>query len=195
MQLEVFYETMRHLHPLPPAERHAAFADLHRQALAEYTGAVSRLDAAGAACPSSDGRSLAAVIGHIAEWERFMILSCGEMLAGVEKPQMLHGLRGWLAPDGTAQAFENIDDFNAFQLARQISLPWAEIQSTALSAASTLYALFTTPGLLDAARLEGTAPARQRMPDGTKLPMRAGWVIWWIVIEHEAAEHAADLGI
>lgn len=195
MEMKLFYETMRRLHPLPPTERHAAFADLHHQALAEYSGAVSRLDVASAARPSSDGRSLAAVIGHIAEWDRFMILACGEMLAGVEKPQMLHGLRGWLAPDGTTQAFKNIDDFNAFQLVRQSSLPWQEIQTTALSAARTLYSLFTTPGLLDAARLEGTAPARQRLPDGTILPMRAGWVIWWIVIEHEAAEHAADLGI
>lgn len=62
----------------------------------------------------SDGRTLAQVVGHIAEWERFTILAVGEIIAGVHWPRIMN-LSGYVEPDGQVREFTSVDAFNDYQ--------------------------------------------------------------------------------
>ena len=84
---------------LPPQERHRRLAALHADVVAGYARAVQAIDAEGGARPGPDGRSVAQVIGHIAEWDRYGILAAGEMLAGVLWPRIMASA-GFIEPDG-----------------------------------------------------------------------------------------------
>jgi hypothetical protein len=52
----------------------------------------------------SGGLTIAQVVGHIAEWERFTILAAGEIMAGVQWPRIMT-LSGYVEPDGRGQDF------------------------------------------------------------------------------------------
>lgn len=193
MKPEYFYPAVQAALKEDPASRRCAFSTLHAKVLAEYTGAVQALDAASAARVSSDGRTLKQVVGHIMEWDRYMIQAVGEMLSGIADPQMM-SLRGYHELDNSTQDFDSIDDFNARQAKKQPSLAWDEIQTGAVEYARVLYTLFSTDGLMDPLRLEKTKASMIAFPDGSKIPSTVGWQLWMVVIEHEGIEHAADLG-
>ena len=193
-----FYERVIGAAAQPPAERHARLAKLHSEVLAEYLAAVQALPEEQAAQPAggADGRSLVQVVGHIAEWERFAILSAGDILAGLAHPRMITSVDGYLDAAGQAQAFAGIDDFNEYQAAQYAGRPWAETQALALDTAFTLHALFTQPHLLTAERLERTRPFRKRLQNGLVVrDVAMGWNLWITVLEHAAVEHAADLSM
>jgi len=179
---------------MPPVERHAAMAELHGQALLAYQAAISSMDAQRAAQTSTDGRSLLQVVAHITEWERYMLLAAGELLAGVKNLQMM-ALKGWVEPDGSVHTFASIDHFNARQVERHTATPWEQIQAQALQTSSALLAVFTHPDLITPDLLEATAPDEMRGPDGVVVPVTSGWLLWHITIEHAVVEHAADLGL
>jgi hypothetical protein len=199
MNADEFYQRIReHLHQ-PPLERHAALAQLHTEIVTEYLMAIRGITDEEAARPvqlGTETRNLAQVVGHIAEWERFTILSAGDMLADLRHPRMVTSLDGYVEPDGRVVSFASVDEFNAYQAAKHADCTWPQIQEMALATAATLHILFTHPHLLSAERLERTLPFRKRLPDGTKIENVAlGWILWTIVLEHEAVEHAAELGM
>ena len=194
MNAERFYQRVTTACGLRPAERHARLAALNAEVVAAYLAAVQDITAQRAAEPAADGRSVQQVVGHIAEWERFGILSAGDILAGLLHPRMITTLDGFLEPDGNAPAFASIDAFNAYAAARHAAQPWAETQALALDTALTLSALFCEPNLLSAARLEKTLPFRKRLQNGAVIrDIAMGWNLWLTMLEHEAVEHAADL--
>jgi hypothetical protein len=58
----------------------------------------------------------------------------------------------------------------------------------------TFYALFATPNLLTAEKLERTKPHRKILRNGEVLDETTmGWCMWVIYLDHEAVEHAAEL--
>lgn len=192
MKPEHFYPAIQAALESEPAVRHLRFSTLHAEVLVEYTGAVRGIDTSTAARVSSDGRTLQQVVGHIMEWDRYMIQAAGEMLSGVANPQMM-SLQGYHLPDNSTQDFDSIDDFNARQAEKQLKQTWPEIQMQVLDYSEVLYTLFSTPGLLDATHLEATAPTTISLPGGVKLASTVGWQLWMVVIEHEGVEHADDL--
>jgi hypothetical protein len=199
MNADEFYQRIReHLHR-PPLERHAALAQLHTEIVTEYLMAVRGISDEDAVRPVQLGgeiRNLAQVVGHITEWERFAILGAGDILADLHQPRMVRNLDGYVEPDGRGIPFASIDEFNAYQAAKHADCTWPQIQEMALATAATLHILFTHPHLLSAERLERTLPFRKRLHDGTKIEnVTMGWVLWTIVLEHEAVEHAAELGM
>lgn len=199
MKADEFYQRIKeHLHQ-PPLERHAALAQLHTEIATEYLMAIRGISEEEAARPvrsGTDTRTVAQVVGHITEWERFAILSAGDVLADLYHPRMVTSLDGYVEPDGHSRSFASIDEFNAYQAAKHAHCTWPQIQEMALETAATLHVLFTHPHLLSAERLERTMPFRKRLPDGTRIEnLTLGWNLWTIVLEHEAVEHAAELGM
>lgn len=169
-------------------------AAMHAEVLAAYLAAVQAITAERAAEPVADGRTVQQVVGHIAEWERFGILSAGDILAGLPHPRMVTSVDGFLQPDGQPLAVSGIDAFNDYAAVQHAARPWAETQALALDTALTLSALFSEPHLLSAGRLEKTLPFRKRLQNGVVIrDIAMGWNLWLTLIEHEAVEHAADL--
>ena len=194
LNAERFYERVTTACALPAAERHGRLARLHAEVMAAYLAAVARVGAERAAEAVADGRTVQQVVGHIAEWERFGLLSAGDILAGLAHPRMITSVAGFVEPGGQALDFDGIDTFNAYAGARHTGVPWAETQALALDTARILGALFSQPALLSAERLERTRPFRKRLQNGALIrDVAMGWNLWITLLEHEAVEHAADL--
>ena len=197
MNLEYFCQQVIEASRLPFAERHKSLLGLHARIVKEYVTAVKAISpelAAQRAARGYEVRTLGQVVGHMAEWDRYSILAAGEILAGVRRPRMLSTLDGYLEPDGTRHAFNDIEDFNQFQLKRQANWPWEQIRTSAIQSATVLYGLFADPVLMNAQRLEQTEPSYERLPNGTLIPdLAMGWCLWLIVIEHAGVEHAPEL--
>jgi len=177
-----------------PDARHREFCALHDQILGEYLDAVRRITPAQACQPGSDGRSIAQVVAHIAEWDRYLVLAAGEMLAGVQWPQMMR-FTGYLDTDGEPHSFQSVDDFNAFQFQRYAAVPWDHIRQIAVDTALVLHTLMTHRSLLNTSLLEKGRPYDWRLPDGQVISVPIGWFLWQINLEHEGVDHACDLGI
>ena len=192
MQADSFYARFSVLLDLQPVQRHAGLLALHAETLAEYTAWVQAITPAAAASPSSDGRPIALVVGHIAAWDRYLIQACGEVLSGAEWPSFMD-LQGYLDEDSRRREFESIDAFNAHQAGLQRGLTWDTLCSAALDRAASAAALFAGPGLLTAERLERTRPTEWRLHGDRRVRASVGWEIWMIIMEHESVEHAADL--
>jgi hypothetical protein len=134
------------------------------------------------------------VVGHIAEWERFTILAVGEMIAGVRWPQIMN-LSGYIETDGRVREFISVDAFNNYQATKHAAWSWEQIQDLAIYTATTLQVLLAHPTLVSWERLEQTRAYRWRLPNGESVTVPCGWYLWMVTLEHEAVEHAVDLGI
>ena len=193
MNHQEFTWTLSEAVQLPENERYARFMQVHAVIWKEYQQAIKAISPAMAAEISRDRRSIALVVGHIAEWDRFFIQMCAEFLAGVPRPRAWR-LKGFIGTDGSVMDFDNIEAFNHYQMKRQAELPWEEIQQTALRAGEVLFHLFSTPGLMDAAQLENSKPGRWQLP-GYSGEVPLAWMVWVVIMEHEGVEHALDVGI
>jgi hypothetical protein len=134
------------------------------------------ISAVSAARTGPDGRSVAQVIGHIAEWDRYAILAAGEMLAGVAWPRIMV-CAGFIEPDGAERKFKGVDDFNAYHAERQASVPWEHIRDLALRSATALQTLFAHPALLTPELLEQTRSYTFSLADSLTLTTPIGWYI------------------
>lgn len=198
MKADEFYGRVAEYVLLPPTERHAQMAQLHTEVVEAYIHALQRITAEDAARPVSigtDPRTLGQVIAHIMEWERFGILGAGDMLAGVQHPRTVTTVKGFVETDGRVLDFAGTDDFNRYQAEKYSSYSWPQLQRMAIDAAQTFHTLFTAPHLLTAERLEQTLPHSKRLPNGTVVHSTMGWCFWIIYLDHEAAEHAVELGL
>lgn len=193
MSHDDFYRRFAAIAALPPAERFAAMAEFHSAYARPYLATLRAITPEGAARPVPDGRTVAQVVAHIAEWDRNMLTALGEILAGVRFPRFYS--RNYIEADGSTHSFPTIDAFNAYAAQRHSATPWPELQAFAVDVAETLNRLMTASGLLTPERLETTRPLPATLPDGTKLTLPCGWLIWLTVIEHEGIEHDADLAI
>ena len=189
---------MAEIMALEPQERHRRMSALHEKLYQDYTAAIRALTPEEAMRPVNLGaetRNLAQVVGHITEWERFIIMACGDVLAGVEHPRMVTDLGGYVEPDGQRVQFDSIDAFNAYQAEKHSGWSWEQIQALAMDTAAVLHALFTQPNLLTAERLERTRPITRRLPRDVKLSITMGWSLWMTTLDHIAVEHAQELGL
>jgi hypothetical protein len=197
VNLADFCQLMHEMSALDPPERHARMTVLHGEFTEGYLPAFGRIDAEEAGRPVQIGeerRMLAQVVGHITEWERFIIMGAGDILAGVEHPRMVTGISGYREPDGTEVHFERIDDFNHYQAEKHRTWAWESLQVQAIETAGTLRTLFTHPDLITWRKLERTKSWRKRLPDGTLIPdLRMGWCLWITLLEHQGVEHAQEL--
>ncbi|MBZ0300607.1 MAG: hypothetical protein K8J31_12735 [Anaerolineae bacterium] len=194
-----FYARVIESLDLPPVERHACFADLHAEALRPYLDRVRALTAEEAQCPvnvGDDSRTVAQIVGHIAEWDRFSMLGAMDILLGGRHPRTATDLTGYIRLDGQVIDFETVDEFNAYQAEQHSAWAWDDLQALALDTASSLYALFTHPDLLHAARLERTESFEKRLDNGYLIDrIGMGWDLWLMVIEHLAVDHVDELGL
>jgi hypothetical protein len=194
MKAEVFYPKIVAIAAEPPAERLFSLVDLHTDVITPYLNAVRAMTAQDAARVSSDGRTLAQVVGHIAEWERYTILAVGEIITGVRWPQIMN-MSGYVGQDGQVREFTSVDAFNDYQAARHAAWSWEQIQNLAIQTAVTLQVLFAHPSLVSWERLEQAKAYHWRLPNEMSVTASCGWFLWMITLEHEAVEHAVDLGI
>jgi hypothetical protein len=193
MNADSFYQQLVDIAGQVPDERHRRLVDLHTSVVTRYLDAVHAITAQGAMRAVSDGRTVLQVVAHIAEWERYIILSAGEVLAGVTWPGLVSHAR-YVEPDGNEFPFRNAAEFNARQAEKYAMRAWEEVQALANVTATTCYRLWTQSGLLTPDRLERTRPwDYYDLPIGVRLKMPCGWYLWMITLEHEAVEHAADL--
>jgi hypothetical protein len=199
MKPDIFYQRVLESVALPPQERHANISRLHTESLADYIQAVRRIDSAKALTVSGedlDHRTLAQVVAHIMEWDRFSILAAGDILAGVKHPRIVSSIEGYIDTEGKTQHFATIDEFNAYQNQQAAFYSWDQLQALAIDAAETLHTLFTDPRLLNAERLEKTKQWRKRLHNGTIIePIAMGWSLWIIILQHQAIEHVIALDL
>jgi len=197
MKAEIFYQQIVEYAARPPNERHALIAQLHTEVMAEYLTAIRAITpekAVRLVAIGSETRTLAQVVGHIAEWERFIILAAGDILAGIQHPRMVTSLEGYIEPNSDMPTFANIDAFNEYQAAKYASWSWAQTQELAIDTATTLHILFTHPRLLSPERLERTKRFRKRLQNGIMInDIAMGWNLWITTLEHEGVEHTLDL--
>jgi hypothetical protein len=194
MKTDIFYQRIVENAGQSPNKRYVLLADLHADILARYLNAVRTITSKDAARVSTDGRTLGQVVGHIAEWERFTMLAVGEMMVGAQWPRIM-SLSGYIEPDGQVLNFTGVDDFNAYQANKHATWPWERIQELTIRTATMLHVLFTQPALMPAECLELTRVYEWHLPGGVKLAVPAGWYLWMVTLEHEAVEHADDLGL
>lgn len=197
MMVNGFVEELVAAMALPPVARHDRLAALHAGLNVRYRRALRQITPEAAARPLSDGsdpRPVAQIIGHIAAWERFGVLAAGDMLAGIERPRMMTGFDDYRETDGTTHSFATIDAFNAYNAKRFADWSWERLRAFAEDTTNTIHALFTHRLLLNAGRLQQTAPFRMRLQGGPVLDdITLGWGLWLIMLEHPAVEHTAVL--
>ena len=194
MKAEVFYQKIVAIAAQSPAERCLSLVGLHTDVVIPYLNAVRAMTAQDAARISSDGRTLGQVVGHIAEWERFTILAVGEIITGVRWPQIMN-LSGYIEPDGQVREFTSVDVFNDYQATKHAAWSWEQIRGLAIQTAVILQILFAHPSLLSWERLEQTKAYHWPLPIEMSVMVSCGWYLWMVTLEHEAVEHAVDLGI
>lgn len=194
MKAEVFYQKILAIAAQSPADRRISLVSLHTEVVTPYLKAVRAMTAQDALRVSSDNRTLGQVVGHIAEWERFSILAVGEIITGVRWPQIMN-LSGYVAPDGQVCEFTSVDAFNDYQAARHAACSWEQIRDLAIQTAVILQILFAHPALVSWEGLEQTKAYRWPLPNEMSVTVSCGWYLWMVTLEHEAVEHALDLGI
>ena len=194
MRAEVFYQKIAVIADQSPAKRRFSLIDLHTVVITSYLNAVRAMTAQDAAHISSDGRTLTQVVGHIAEWERFTTLAVGEIITGVGWPQIMN-LSGYIEPDGKVREFTSVDAFNDYLATKHAAWSWQQIQDLAIHTAVTLQVLLAHALLVTWERLEQTEVHHWRLPNEMSLAAPCGWYLWMVTLEHEAVEHASDLGI
>lgn len=193
MNADTFYQRLVKIAAQPAYSRYEVLAEFHTEVVMRYLNTIQIVSERRARRTGSDGRSIAQVIGHIAEWERFIILAASEIMVGVKRPRIMD-LNGYLDQDGRGMDFSSVDNFNAYQMAKHAKWPWSQIQDMAIYTATALHTLFTQPTILSPDMLEKTHSYDWRMPTGIKLTLPIGWYLWMITLEHEAVNHARDLG-
>ena len=194
MKTEVFYKKIVAIAAQSPSERCLSLVGLHTNIVTSYLDVIRAMTAQDAARVSSDGRRLGQVVGHIAEWERFTILAVGEIITGVCWPQIMN-LSGYVEPDGQVRGFDTVDAFNNYQATKHAAWSWEQIQDLAIQTAAMLQILFAHPSLVSWERLEQTKVYRWQLPNEISVTVSCGWYLWMVTLEHEAVEHAVDLGI
>ena len=194
MKAEVFYQKIVAIGAQSPAERRLSLVIFHTDVITPYLNAVRAMTAQDAARVSSDSRSLGQVVCHIAEWERFTTLAVGEMITGVSWPQIM-SLSGYVESDGQVREFTSVDAFNDYHATKHAAWSWKQIQDFAIQTAATLQVLFAHPTLVPWERLDQTKAYRWRLPNEMSVTVSCGWYLWMVTLEHEAVEHAVDLGV
>jgi hypothetical protein len=183
--------------PEPLLERHKHLLFLHNEVIQPYRIVLSQLSTKDVQQPlpnHSDRRTISEIVAHIAVWDRFAVLSAGDILAGISHPRMVTDLSGYCETDGTFPTFANINDFNEYHAHKYQNWPWDELCIFAIDNAMTLYTLFAHPQLVSAARLEQTEPYRKRLKNGAWIEnITMGWSLWLTMIEHLAVEHSVLL--
>ena len=104
-------------------------------------------------------------------------------------------LSGYVEPDGQVREFASVDAFNDYQATKQMGWLWDRIQDLAIQTATTLQVLFAHPSLVSWERLEQTKAYQWPLPNEMSVTVSCGWYLWMVTLEHEAVEHAFDLGI
>lgn len=177
-----------------PAERHRRLVEWHAGLVQRYSGRLRQLTDVDAGKVTSDGRTLALVVGHITGWDTWFIQAAGEILAGCPWPDIME-LRAYLDLDGERRSYGTIDEFNASQARLQGAWTWGRIRDQALATSATLFALYATAGLLTPDRLEATRDYAWALGPGRRTSMPVGWFLWGTALEHMAFDHASDLGL
>ena len=104
MEADLFYQRIVKIAARSPYDRYALLAEFHTELISRYLSLIRSMPPQAAGRIGVDGRTIAQVVGHIAEWERYTILAAGEMIAGVEWPQIM-SLSGYQEPDGQIHSF------------------------------------------------------------------------------------------
>ncbi len=191
MDKHSFISEIRSIFALAPQARLQAMISFHQKVCEAYCSTVNAIGEKRAESKSSDGRLVKQVIGHIMEWERFTLLCYGQLLSGVNNRKILWK-NGYFDNSGEPYNFSSIEAFNSFQAERQITLPWSQIQADAIRLAKKLQTLLSST-LITPEMLEDSAEISPELYDGQRLPIPSGWFLWYVILDHEAVEHAADL--
>lgn len=186
-----FITEVRRIFSLAPQPRRQAMITFHQEVCETYCKAVGAIDEARAESWSSDGRLIKQVVGHIMEWERFTLMCYGQLLSGVKSRKILWK-NGYTDHTGEPYNFGSIEAFNKFQAERQAELPWTQIQGEALRLSHILQSLLSST-VITAQLLEDTETISPELYDGQRLIIPSGWFLWYIILDHEAVEHAEDL--
>jgi hypothetical protein len=192
MDKRLFITEIRRIFLLAPEVRKVEMAAFHRKICDDYCKAVKGITSERAEIISSDGRLVKQVVGHIMEWDRFTLICLGKLLSGVKTRKLLWK-NGYVDLAGEPYNFGSLDAFNVFEAERQASMSWSEIQIKAIQVASNLLTLLSTPSLITPELLESTEAISPELYDGQRLPIPSGWFLWYVILDHEAVEHARDL--
>lgn len=189
---DYFYQQIAKLAALSPYDRYARLGRFHTDLVLRYLDIIRSLDASDAGQIGSNEQPIGQIIAEVAEWERFTIIAAGEMICGVQWPQIMT-LSGYVDDNDQPRGFNNEADFKLYLHQKYLSSSWAEIRELALHTATALHTLFTQPTLLSPDTLQKTKKHEWRLPNGLKLTLPVGWYLWMATIEREAITYAEEL--
>jgi hypothetical protein len=192
MKPEAFYAKVLAISNQPADRRVKGMNHLHVECMDQYLAAIRSIDDAAASRITPDGRTVAQIVAHIAEWERYTSLAIGEIVAGIKEPQIMR-MKGFVEQDGRVLSFKNVDDFNAYQAKKYEHVSWQEIQQLAIRMAIALQGTFSQPAILPYDLLEQTAPYRYRLAGGSLISLPVAWYLWIVTLEHEIVDHVSVL--
>jgi hypothetical protein len=198
MEPAFFYQTIKTACEKPPHERHNTLLHLHQRALSDYLAALGRITPESAqeiVSVGEDVRTLQQIVGHMGEWARYELLGGADILAGVKNPRGVVGLERYLTPTGRIKEFDSVDEVNAYYAEVHAKWTWQHTYDFAVSTANALYALFATPHLLTADRLETTHEHLRTVENEVITGIKQGWVLWIMEIEHLAVDHRTELNL
>jgi hypothetical protein len=194
MKPEHFYPKIFAISNMPANIRVKGMNRIHSECLSTYLSAIYAIDHEKAAQICPDGRTMAQIVAHIAEWERYIIQSMGDIISGVKNPPFL-SCKAYLDTDGTGVDFDSIDEFNEFQAHKYKNSDWTDIQKLAIHTASALQGIFSQPVVLPFDLMEKTEPYDWHVPGGSIVSIPVAWYLWIVVLEHEVVDHADVLDL
>jgi len=194
MKPEAFYAKVLAISNQPAERRVKGMNHLHLECMQLYLDAIRSIDEEHAMQVGKDGRTIAQVVGHIMEWERYTAQAVGEIIAGVRDPQIMHS-KGYIEPDGRVMNFKGTDDFNYYQAQKHQNVPWKTIQVASIRISMALQGIFSQPVILPYELLESTMTYQWKLAGGSLISLPVAWYLWIVTLEHEVVDHAVDLGI
>jgi len=197
MKAEAFYQRFADLMNQSPVESYRLMSAFHDEIAAAYLAVLRAITPQQAVHVLAEGRTAMQVVRHILEWDRYMLIGFGEIMAGVTWPGMWARKR-YVHPDGTDDGYETLDGFNALVKGRYPDTDWSLVQAEAIRVTTMLHRLLTQSGLITPELLDGTRAFNNfKTPTGLTInrPLPCGWYLWMVVLEHPAVEHMEDLAV
>ncbi len=163
---------------------------MYREAAFMYRTVINLITPKQAALPSSDGRSISQVVGHIMAWEQWTKQAFDEIEHGVRLPSIM-SLRYKDSKGGVTQ-YRDVDQFNAYVAESQNGTPWEQIRAGAIKTSIALESAFENPKI-PFYLVEQTSPFNWTVGDVQFPDLPCGRYLKMVSIHHAGVEHAYTL--
>jgi hypothetical protein len=197
---ESWYGNLVDISRQPPFLRYKNLRALHLATSIKYLTWLEQITPESSSQISSDGRTRALVVAHIAGWEDYQL----QVFRDPDRRSRLErqlNFQDYRDPDsGIVISFTNperkgrVNDFNQYQTDKYKHWSWEDIKRRAAKTANSLFESFPKDPKDDWLDFLMNTPMRKWQVTPTiSLEVPSAQYLWMVSIEHEAVEHRRDL--